>query len=165
VPDVKCREHSATVEGLGAGRGLRDDRTPRISLLIMQNQIEPSAATNQVNTAVNTAAHTAAIPVKSGALEYLPVALFGSVMGLTGLSLAWHLAHTRFGVPDIVADGAGRRVRSVAVRDNSLHARGVGGAHALLGGVLSVQGVVVGGQLPAGRSGDPLVANASSHAG
>jgi hypothetical protein len=71
---VKCREHSATVEGLGAGRGLRDDRTPRISLLIMQNQIEPSVATNQVNTAVNTAAHTAAIPVKSGALEYLPVA-------------------------------------------------------------------------------------------
>jgi tellurite resistance protein len=32
-------------------------------------------------------------------LEYLPVALFGSVMGLTGLSVAWRLAHFNFGAP------------------------------------------------------------------
>ena len=32
-------------------------------------------------------------------LDYLPVSLFGSVMGLTGLSIAWKLAHARFGVP------------------------------------------------------------------
>lgn len=38
-------------------------------------------------------------------LDYLPVGLFGSVMGLTGLSVAWRLAHVRYGVPSWVADG------------------------------------------------------------
>jgi tellurite resistance protein len=33
-------------------------------------------------------------------LEYLPVGLFGSVMGLTGLSTAWRLAHVHYGVPE-----------------------------------------------------------------
>ena len=37
-------------------------------------------------------------------LEYLPVGLFGSVMGLTGLSVAWRLAHARYGVPAVIAD-------------------------------------------------------------
>jgi tellurite resistance protein len=32
-------------------------------------------------------------------LEYLPISLFGSIMGLTGLSVAWNLAHTLFGMP------------------------------------------------------------------
>ncbi|HVI04641.1 MAG TPA: hypothetical protein VM711_00925, partial [Sphingomicrobium sp.] len=32
-------------------------------------------------------------------LDYLPIGLFGSVMGVTGLSVAWRLAHQRFGVP------------------------------------------------------------------
>lgn len=32
-------------------------------------------------------------------LEYLPVGLFGSVMGLTGLSVAWRLAEARYGAP------------------------------------------------------------------
>ena len=40
-------------------------------------------------------------------LDYMPVGLFGSVMGLTGLSVAWRLAHARFGVPDGIADGVG----------------------------------------------------------
>ncbi len=31
-----------------------------------------------------------------GRLTYLPVGLFGSVMGLTGLSIAWRLAHRHF---------------------------------------------------------------------
>ena len=35
--------------------------------------------------------------------ENLPVAFFGSVMGLTGLSLAWRLAHERFGTPEWIA--------------------------------------------------------------
>lgn len=35
--------------------------------------------------------------------EYLPVALFGSVMGLTGLSLAWRLAQPRYGAPAWIA--------------------------------------------------------------
>ncbi len=38
-------------------------------------------------------------------LEYLPIGLFGSVMGLTGLSVAWHLAHLRYGAPEEVALG------------------------------------------------------------
>lgn len=37
-------------------------------------------------------------------LEYLPIALFGAVMGMTGLSVAWRLAHARFGVPVLIAD-------------------------------------------------------------
>jgi tellurite resistance protein len=34
-----------------------------------------------------------------GKLTYLPVALFGSVMGLAGLALAWRFAHALFGTP------------------------------------------------------------------
>ncbi len=36
---------------------------------------------------------------------YLPVGLFGSVMGLTGLSVAWRLAHARYGVPEAISLG------------------------------------------------------------
>lgn len=36
-------------------------------------------------------------------LEYLPVGLFGSVMGLAGLSVAWRLAYERYGAPDWIA--------------------------------------------------------------
>ena len=36
-------------------------------------------------------------------LDYLPVGLFGSVMGLTGLSVAWRLAQARYGLPDWIA--------------------------------------------------------------
>ena len=32
-------------------------------------------------------------------LSYLPVGMFGGVMGLTGLSVAWKLAHQHFGTP------------------------------------------------------------------
>lgn len=40
-------------------------------------------------------------------LDYLPVGLFASVMGLTGLSVAWRLAEARYGAPAIVADAIG----------------------------------------------------------
>ena len=40
-------------------------------------------------------------------LDYLPVGLFGSVMGLTGLSVAWHLAHTLLGTPLWIATAIG----------------------------------------------------------
>lgn len=40
-------------------------------------------------------------------LEYLPVGLFGSVMGLTGLSVAWRQAHVRYGVPTWIAEAIG----------------------------------------------------------
>lgn len=36
-------------------------------------------------------------------LSHLPVSLFGSVMGLTGLSLAWRHAHADFNVPEEVS--------------------------------------------------------------
>ena len=36
-------------------------------------------------------------------LEYLPVGLFGSVMGVTGLSVAWRLAHVRYRAPEGIA--------------------------------------------------------------
>jgi tellurite resistance protein len=39
--------------------------------------------------------------------DYLPVSLFGAVMGLTGLSVAWRLAYVRYGVPDVIADTIG----------------------------------------------------------
>ena len=36
-------------------------------------------------------------------LDYLPVGLFGSVMGLTGLSMAWRLAQAQYGTPGWVS--------------------------------------------------------------
>ena len=39
----------------------------------------------------------------AGHFSYLPVALFGSVMGLSGLAVAWHLAQQQFGAPAWVA--------------------------------------------------------------
>lgn len=39
--------------------------------------------------------------------DYFPVSLFGAVMGLTGLSVAWRLAHARYGAPTSIADGIG----------------------------------------------------------
>jgi tellurite resistance protein len=39
--------------------------------------------------------------------DYLPVSLFGSVMGLTGLSIGWRLASARYGLPAVIGDGIG----------------------------------------------------------
>ncbi|WP_082502730.1 SLAC1 anion channel family protein [Methylobacterium sp. Leaf100] len=39
--------------------------------------------------------------------DYLPVGLFASVMGLTGLSFAWRLAEARYGAPAVLADAIG----------------------------------------------------------
>ncbi|QGZ56633.1 SLAC1 anion channel family protein [Paraburkholderia acidiphila] len=44
---------------------------------------------------------------QAGRLGYLPVALFGSVMGLAGLSSAWRLAHRLYGMPLWVAQAIG----------------------------------------------------------
>jgi tellurite resistance protein len=44
-------------------------------------------------------------------LDYLPVGLFGSVMGVTGLSVAWRLAHARYGAPE----GVSLAIAAVAV--------------------------------------------------
>jgi tellurite resistance protein len=40
-------------------------------------------------------------------LDYLPIGLFASVMGLTGLSVAWRLAGVRYGAPAGIATGIG----------------------------------------------------------
>ncbi|MEA1831412.1 SLAC1 anion channel family protein [Methylobacterium durans] len=45
--------------------------------------------------------------VRRQVFEYLPVSLFGSVMGLTGLSVAWRLASHRYGPPSVIADAIG----------------------------------------------------------
>ena len=39
----------------------------------------------------------------AGQLDYLPVGFFGSVMGLTGLSVAWQFAHMRYDAPEWIA--------------------------------------------------------------
>jgi tellurite resistance protein len=50
---------------------------------------------------------TPAAAPAAGTLTYLPVALFGAVMGLTGLALAWHLAAATWGVPAWIGHGIG----------------------------------------------------------
>lgn len=50
------------------------------------------------------AAAAAVAAPRVGFLEYLPVGLYGSVMGLSGLSVAWQLAHDRLGTPALVAE-------------------------------------------------------------
>lgn len=46
-------------------------------------------------------------PARWQSLEKLPVGLFGSVMGFTGLSAAWRLAHGLFGAPPWIAQTIG----------------------------------------------------------
>lgn len=43
----------------------------------------------------------------TGRLAYLPVSLFGAVMGLSGLALAWRLAAKQFGVPAFIGEAIG----------------------------------------------------------
>ncbi len=46
-------------------------------------------------------------PRSTQRLEYLPIALFGGIMGLIGLSAGWRVAHTVLGAPEAIADGIG----------------------------------------------------------
>jgi tellurite resistance protein len=63
--------------------------------------------------AAPTAAIAPAAPANANAaaaattLSYLPVGMFGAVMGLTGLSVAWRAAHQHFGAPEWIAQGIG----------------------------------------------------------
>ena len=45
--------------------------------------------------------------VNTGRLAYLPVSLFGSVMGLSGLALAWRLAATQYSLPAWIGEALG----------------------------------------------------------
>jgi tellurite resistance protein len=74
----------------------------------------------EANALLATKTPTAPTPATGGTgswrmLDYLPVGLFGSVMGLTGLSVAWRLAHTRYGVPAGIADAIGAIAMAVFV--------------------------------------------------
>ncbi|WP_296952572.1 SLAC1 anion channel family protein [uncultured Massilia sp.] len=53
----------------------------------------------------NTVPAAAAAPPTT--LAWLPVGLFGAVMGLAGLSIAWDLAHRTFGLPAWIGRGIG----------------------------------------------------------
>lgn len=68
----------------------------------MSNGQDPTAAAADF---IQTRGAAIAAAVESPAssakrkFEYLPVGLFGAVMGLTGLSAAWHLAQEHYGAP------------------------------------------------------------------
>ena len=46
-------------------------------------------------------------PTQPAPLDFLPVGLFGSVMGISGLSVAWHLASGRYGLSLSIAQAIG----------------------------------------------------------
>ena len=50
---------------------------------------------------------TPPIASAAGALDNLPIGLFGSVMGLTGLSVAWGLAHKYYGMSESISKWVG----------------------------------------------------------
>jgi tellurite resistance protein len=52
---------------------------------------------------------------ETGRLAYLPVSLFGVVMGMAGLALAWRLAATEFGLPAWIGETLGLVASSVFV--------------------------------------------------
>lgn len=56
--------------------------------------------------AVQTTPSPAAAPAAT-TLAYLPVGMFGAVMGLTGLSIAWRQAHAVFGAPEWIGQAIG----------------------------------------------------------
>lgn len=53
--------------------------------------------------------------VSTGRLAYLPVSLFGSVMALSGLALAWRLAAAHFGLPASIGEVLGLLAAGVFV--------------------------------------------------
>ncbi|MGO4306677.1 SLAC1 anion channel family protein [Cupriavidus sp. RAF12] len=64
------------------------------------------SATTASAVSVSTASATGSA-AQRGSVRHLPVNLFGAVMGLSGLSLAWRGAHQLFGVDPRVAQGIG----------------------------------------------------------
>jgi tellurite resistance protein len=72
--------------------------------------------------AADVTAPAAARPASATTLAWLPVGLFGAVMGLTGLALAWRLAHRAFGTPAVIGQAIGvlASVAFVVLADVSL---------------------------------------------
>jgi tellurite resistance protein len=63
--------------------------------------------TMQAARPADATAATATAQPASTTLAYLPVGVFGAVMGLTGLALAWRLAHQGFGAPAAIGQAIG----------------------------------------------------------
>jgi tellurite resistance protein len=70
------------------------------------HSIDGNSDEGEVIMAMTAAGAPGRLPTQ-GALSYLPVNLFGSVMGISGLSLAWELAQRAFGAPAFVAEAIG----------------------------------------------------------
>ncbi|WP_019906545.1 SLAC1 anion channel family protein [Methylobacterium sp. 77] len=54
-------------------------------------------------------------PAQKPLFDYLPVSLFGAVMGLMGLSVGWRLASARYGLPMLIGDVIGWSALAVFV--------------------------------------------------
>ena len=75
--------------------------------LILSNSVDPRVGAREAELdpprAEPMSESLALLPPGKPMLDYLPVGLFGSTMGLTGLSVAWRLAHERYGAPEWIA--------------------------------------------------------------
>lgn len=60
-------------------------------------------------------------PQNAASIRNLPVNLFGSVMGLSGLALAWRLAHSSLGAPAIIGEAIGAFALGVFVLISSAY--------------------------------------------
>jgi len=91
----------AALARAGEGTILATERHVPFAMCIRE---KPDAHAGDLVTPVEIDADEARSGTATRLLEYLPVALFGSVMGLTGLSVAWRLAAARYDVPSWAAD-------------------------------------------------------------
>ncbi|AWI88044.1 SLAC1 anion channel family protein [Methylorubrum aminovorans] len=70
-------------------------------------QDEPGAPAFEAALTAQRASDQASLPGGWRQVEALPVGLFAAVMGLTGLSVAWTLAHARYGTPSWIGPSVG----------------------------------------------------------
>ncbi len=70
-------------------------------------QGEPGAPASEAALTAHRAPDQALPPGGWRQVEALPVGLFAAVMGLTGLSVAWTLAHARYGTPSWIGPSVG----------------------------------------------------------
>ena len=85
-----------------AGRGTASGAASHLAIERLRPGVAGKAAPSPP-TATAGAASELRPPPAQRPIAYLPIALFGSVMGMSGLSVAWRLASAHFGAPDWVA--------------------------------------------------------------
>jgi len=66
-----------------------------------------SAKRDPMQTVIHTTSHKTRSRIVPGSIRHLPVNLFAAVMGLSGLALAWRLAHSYYGISERIADVIG----------------------------------------------------------